>query len=209
MTMKTVSKITLVCALSALCLASSLNAARPGRGGDSEFFPHHRAFAGCWDSDRAGFHGSRGMADPGMRLIQMGSRLDLSDDQETAILALSQKYRIELETNREKAVVLREAVRDAMQSEVLDEAALRAALDALHPVMTEGAVMRARYRHEISQVLTEEQRTKLEAFRDRLGKRFDGRKDGRFGRESRSWGPRGDRGAWKDDPAETGADADE
>lgn len=208
MTMKTVSKITLVCALSALCLASSLNAARPGRGGDSGFYPHHRAFAGWSDSDRAGFHGARGMADPGMRLIQMGSRLDLSDEQETAILALSQKYRTELETNREKAVALRKAVRDAMQAEALDESALRAALDAMHPVMTEGAVMRARYRHEISQVLTEEQRTKLEALRDRLGKRFDGKKDGRFGRDGRLWGPRGDRGAWRQGPVAS-ADAEE
>jgi len=206
--MNTVSKITLVCALSALCLASSLNAARPGRGGDSGFYPHHRAFAGWSDSDRAGFHGARGMADPGMRLIQMGSRLDLSDEQETAILALSQKYRTELETNREKAVALRKAVRDAMQAEALDESALRAALDAMHPVMTEGAVMRARYRHEISQVLTEEQRTKLEALRDRLGKRFDGKKDGRFGRDGRSWGPRGDRGAWRQGPVAS-ADAEE
>ncbi|MDD4349805.1 MAG: Spy/CpxP family protein refolding chaperone [Opitutales bacterium] len=206
--MKTVSKITLVCALSALCLASSLNAARPGRGGDSGFYPHHRAFAGWSDSDRAGFHGARGMTDPGMRLIQMGSRLDLSDEQETAILALSQKYRTELETNREKAVALRKAVRDAMQAEALDESALRAALDAMHPVMTEGAVMRARYRHEISQVLTEEQRTKLEALRDRLGKRFDGKKDGRFGRDGRSWGPRGDRGAWRQGPVAS-ADAEE
>lgn len=148
------------------------------------------------------------MADPGMRLIQMGSRLDLSDEQETAILALSQKYRTELETNREKAVALRKAVRDAMQAEALDESALRAALDAMHPVMTEGAVMRARYRHEISQVLTEEQRTKLEALRDRLGKRFDGKKDGRFGRDGRSWGPRGDRGAWRQGPVAS-ADAEE
>lgn len=149
------------------------------------------------------------MADPGMRLIQMGSRLDLSDEQETAILALSQKYRTELNAHREKAVALRKAVRDAMQSEALDEAALRAALDAMHPMMTEGAVMRARYRHEISQVLTEEQRTKLEAFRDRLGKRFDGNKDGRFGRDGRSWGRRGDRGAWMEDPAETVTDPEE
>ncbi len=202
MTMKTVSKITLVCVFSALCLASSLNAARPGRGGDSGFYPQHRAFAGWSDSDRGG-HGPRGMADPGMRLIQMGSRLDLSDEQETAILALSQKYRTELNAHREKAVALRKAVRDAMQHEVFDEAAIRAALEAMHPVMTEGAVMRARYRHEISQVLTEEQRTRLEAFRDRLGKRFDGKKDRRFGRDGRSWGPRGDRGAWAQGPVES------
>lgn len=208
MTMKTVSKISLVCALSALCLVSSLNAARPGRGADSGFYPHHRAFAGWSDSDRAGFRGARGIGDPGMRLIQMGSRLDLSNEQETAILVLSQKYRTELETNREKAVALRKAVRDAMQSEVYDEASLRAALDAVHPVMTEGAVMRARYRHEINQVLTEAQRTKLEAFRDRLGKRFDGKKDRRFGRDGRSWGPRGDRGAGRQGPVAS-ADAEE
>lgn len=127
-----------------------------------------------------------GMRDPGMHLLRISGALALSDAQESTILELSQQFRKDLEAHRTAMDAAMQTLREVRESDGFDEAALREALDVLHPVRVEGMVLRESYRHALDDLLTEVQKAKLEEREFGRGKQSKGR-----GPASNMRGPRG------------------
>lgn len=149
-----------------ILIASPLAANPWGRGGDNDcgehrlMAPHGKHF----DGEHRG--------DMGLRLIQMGKRLDLTDEQETQILELSQKYRAEIRENQNACEANRKKMASLHNSDTFDEAALRSAMDEAYPAMVDRVVLHAKYRSELGKILTDDQKGKLKNLRDRMHKRF-------------------------------------
>jgi Spy/CpxP family protein refolding chaperone len=156
-----------------LMIATPAMAMPWGHGEDFDRGDHGRMGAPFGMHRGSGFDG-----DMGLHLIQMGKRLELTDEQETKILELSQKFRADIEANRETCKVAHEKLSALRKSKTFDEAAIRAAMEDAYPSMVEGVILHAKYRDEIGKILTDEQKEKMETFRDRMHKRFkENRKD--------------------------------
>ena len=126
--------------------------------------------------------------DPGRHLLRIADRLELSDDQEIAILKTSQNFKKQMKANRESAKEVKESLREMRQSKSFDEDAFRKSMEALQPTMIDGMVMRAKYKQALSEILTDEQNTKLEELKKNFikrGKNFKEKGKGRDGRENR------------------------
>ncbi len=119
------------------------------------------ALAGPGGPGRHGMHGRRG---PLVGLLRAVHRLDLTEAQREKIRAILDAIRPKLETERQ---ALRELRRRAMASDPasFDEAAVRALARERARHREEIAVTVARARADIFQVLTPEQRERLEAWR--------------------------------------------
>ena len=155
-----------------ILIASPLAANPWGRGGDNDCRDHRPAPHGKH------FGGEPG-GDMGMHLIQMGKKLDLTDEQETQILELSQKYRAEFRDNRELCEAAHKKMAELRDSDTFDEAAIRAAMEEAYPAMVERAILHAKYRSELDSILTDDQKAKLKDFHDRMHKRIKNQKEGR------------------------------
>ena len=119
--------------------------------------------------------------DPGMHLIQMGRKLDLTDEQESQILKLSQNFRAEIKANREKGEATRAKMTELRNSETFDEDAIRSTMQEAYPVMIDGMVLRAKYKSDLSKVLTDEQREEIKDLRKKMKKRFKYIREKRMG----------------------------
>lgn len=97
---------------------------------------------------------------PGGRIMRM---LELTPEQRQQIRQIFENYKPQIEQTikalHEKRVALREAVR----AEPVNEGSIRAAATALGTVIGDASVLRAHIRFEIRQVLTAEQKAKLDA----------------------------------------------
>jgi len=159
----------LVAALAFTSMPTYAKADRPGWGApDFGNRPHIR---------QHGPHGPGGgphaMHDPGMRLLQMSQRLDLTAEQESQILELSQAYRADREAHRKEGKSIREQMQALRESDSFDETELRSALEKAQPHHIEGIVMHAKYRNELNQILTDEQKTQIDSFKSRMKDRFE------------------------------------
>lgn len=137
-------------------------------------------------------HGSGFGRDMGLHLIRMGKHLDLTDEQETQILELSQQFRADISANRDTCRVAHDKLFELRESETFDEAAIRAAMKEAYPGMVEGMILRAKYRDELGKILTEDQKEEMENFRDRAYKRFGDNRRNRWnddvtGKQGRRW----------------------
>ncbi len=99
--------------------------------------------------------------------------LDLSDDQKSQIKSVLKAHASEIETQIKASASARRAVHDAVLAQPPDEAAIRAAAQKFGQIHADGAVLFARIRTEIQPVLTEEQRAKIQQFRERIRDRAD------------------------------------
>ncbi len=117
-------------------------------------------------------------------------RLNLTEAQRDQVRAINAAHREEFRALAEKTRAAREALRTATQAEPVDEAAIRPAAAAMADVHAEQALLHARVRSEIQQVLTPEQREqakqlaseraqRLEERRERLQQRLDQRRERR------------------------------
>lgn len=162
-------------AVAALVLAiPSLLNAQPG--------PH--GFGGRHGMRHHGFGGPHGEGGPGhdgplgSRMVMfMLHGLDLSDAQREQIDGI-------LEQEQEGVEAKHEALREAHQSlhtlalaETYDAAAVKGAAETVGRLMGEMAENRARIGHSILQLLTPEQRDKLEARHERMMTRREARRD--------------------------------
>ncbi len=100
-----------------------------------------------------------------------GRRLGLSDDQKQQIRGILKSHAPELDAQRAAARSGRQALRDAMAAQPLDEGRIRQQALALGEVRADGAVLRARIRSEIWPLLTVEQQEKAQRLRASKGKR--------------------------------------
>ena len=128
-------------------VAGRLSAGAFPRGGHSDFAPH--VFG------------------------RIARALDLSDDQKTHIKAILKTHASEIQTQIKASASARRAVHDAVLAQPLDEAAIRAAAQTLGQVHADGAVLFARIRTEVQPILTDEQRAKIQKFRERMGHKAD------------------------------------
>lgn len=99
--------------------------------------------------------------------------LDLSDDQKSQIKSILKAHASEIETQIKASASARRGVHDAVLAQPPDEAAIRAAAQKFGQVHADGAVLFAKIRTEIQPILTEEQRAKIQKFRERMRNRAD------------------------------------
>jgi protein CpxP len=95
------------------------------------------------------------------RWAERRAALGLTEEQQTQMRSVLQKHRPEIEPLIERVVAERRALREQIQSETFDEAAVRAQAARVAAVEADLAVARAKVAAEIRPLLTEQQREQL------------------------------------------------
>jgi protein CpxP len=104
-------------------------------------------------------------------------QLDLTDAQRQQVRTIVQNHREEMRQLGERAREARLAVRQASEAATLDENAVRTASNGLGAIMADQAVLRAKMRAEVMQVLTPEQRAKAAELRTQADQRAQQRRE--------------------------------
>lgn len=99
------------------------------------------------------------------RLLALRSELDLTSEQRERIRAIVKSHRQEIVASLQPVVDKRQALRDATLAENANEAAIRAAADELGKAIGDAAVVGSKIKAEVRQVMTPEQREKINKFR--------------------------------------------
>jgi periplasmic protein CpxP/Spy len=99
------------------------------------------------------------------RLLTLRSELGITTDQREQIRGIVKSHRQELATALKPVAEKRRALRDATLAENPDDAAIHAAADELGKAIGDAAVVGAKIKAEVHQVLTPEQRNKVSEFR--------------------------------------------
>ena len=107
---------------------------------------------------------AQGRGGPG-RIRGVLRHLDLNDEQREAIRGAVQRHRESGRSLRQQLGTARRALRDEVRSGGADEAAIRELAAEVAPLAADAAVRRAALHAEIRALLTDEQRTQLEALR--------------------------------------------
>lgn len=94
-------------------------------------------------------------------LERMAERLQLDDEQRGRLEALHERHREQARPYVRTLVKSRRAMKHLMKADTFDEAAVRAVAAEQSAAMTELAVIKARGRFEVREILTPEQRAKL------------------------------------------------
>jgi protein CpxP len=116
---------------------------------------------------RGGFHG-RG-AELGLRGI------DLTDAQRDQVRKITESHKAEFEQVGTKLREAHRALREATEADVLDEAAVRAKSTDVAAAMADEAILRAKVRAEVFNILTAEQQQKLKDQRTAMQQRLQER----------------------------------
>ena len=129
------------------------------------------AFAGHGKGG-ACFHGKHmGMGHGGFdserRLERMTQKLDLSAEQQDQIKAIFDANQAERQALRENMQQNREALRNLMTTDSPNEADIRALAETQGQFKANMIVMKAKTRQAIAAVLTDEQKAKMQAMRDK------------------------------------------
>jgi len=122
--------------------------------------------------------GGRQRGQRGGRLRARAKELDLTDEQKAEIREIVKSHAEEIKAAKEAVEAKRQALRDLVRADKVDESAIRKAADELGTAIGNGAVLRAKVRAEIREVLTEEQRAKADEMQAEPRKRGEGRKKG-------------------------------
>ncbi len=126
----------------------------------------YAAVGGDHDGGRdCGKHAGRGH--------RFAKALGLSDDQKAQIRSIFEKHRPELLPLRKEFAAEKRVLRDMIQAEPADEAAIRAQVAKLAATGADLAVRRARISREVRAVLTPEQLGKLKALREERDRKID------------------------------------
>lgn len=116
----------------------------------------------------------KGRGDFAPRMFSRMARfLELTDDQQAQIKTVLKGHAAEIETQMAAKRTARQALRQAMLAQPVDEAAIRARAEEAGKVEGDGAVLFARIRTEIDPILTADQRTKVQTFASRSRRRRD------------------------------------
>jgi len=122
----------------------------------------------------AGVFPGRAHSDFGCHVFgRIARALDLSDDQKSQIKAILKTHASKIETQIKASASARRAVHDAVLAQPPDEAAIRSAAQKFGQVHADGAVLFAKIHAEIQPILTDEQRAKVQEFRERMRNRGD------------------------------------
>lgn len=165
---KSIRRTLVAATMAALAIAPmSLAFAQPAAGGRGG----HRAPGARFERglDRAGFARGFGIG------VALG-RLNLTDQQRDTIKTIREGHKTEFDGLRQRMRTANEAMRTAMSAEAVDENAVRAASMQLGDVRTEEAVLRARIRNEVWNVLTAEQKAQANALKAQARERMEQRR---------------------------------
>ncbi len=149
-----------------MCVSAAEDA--PRRGGRVQRRREQAGEPAAEDAARRGRHGGRRRA--------MAKKLDLTDEQKASIREIVKRYADELKAARGEVSEKRQAMRDLVRADAVDEKAIRKAAADLGAAIANAAVLRANIHSEIREVLTEEQREKADELRDEGQKRGKGRR---------------------------------
>ncbi|HJU43187.1 MAG TPA: periplasmic heavy metal sensor [Vicinamibacterales bacterium] len=107
--------------------------------------------------------GPRGGFGPGLGF------LDLTDDQRAQMRKIREARQNEFKAAGEKLRAAREGMRQLIESDTINEAAIRSKAAEVAAAEAEVAILNARVRQESLQVLTSEQQQELKEFREQRG----------------------------------------
>lgn len=115
--------------------------------------------------------GGPGMRGPGGPGGPMGfgpgfRELDLSDDQKAQLKSIAESHRDEFKAIGEKTRAAREGMRELMEADAINEAAIRAKSVEIANADADAMILNAKIRKESMQILTSEQQAKLKELRD-------------------------------------------
>jgi|SRR5215472_12011279 len=99
---------------------------------------------------------------------RMSQELNLTDDQKSRIKDVLRSHADEIKAQMQASSTARRSLHDAVMAHPADENAIRAAAAQLGQAQGDGAVLFARVRGEIDPILTDDQKAKMQAFRDRV-----------------------------------------
>jgi Spy/CpxP family protein refolding chaperone len=99
---------------------------------------------------------------------RMSHELDLTEDQKSRIKDVLRAHADEIKAQMQASSTARRSLHDAVMAHPTDENAIRAAATQLGQAQGDGAVLFARVRAEIDPILTEDQKARIQAFRDRV-----------------------------------------
>jgi periplasmic protein CpxP/Spy len=106
-----------------------------------------------------GGFGRRGPGGPGGLLPGLRG-LDLTESQREQVKAIMESHKADFEAQAQKLGPARQALRDVIAAETLDETAIRQRAAELAAVEADGAVLQARVHAQVSALLTPEQQQK-------------------------------------------------
>ena len=106
-------------------------------------------------------------------MLTLRSDLDLSDEQRDDIRQILLSHKQEIATVMKPVVEKRRALRDATLADHPDEHAIRAAANELGQAIGDAAVVGAKIKGEVHQVLTPEQLQKVDTFRGQFDAAVD------------------------------------
>jgi len=121
--------------------------------------------------DRQGGPWGRGPRAQGLALGFALGQLDLTAAQREQVHAILQQHRDESRVLAKQARAAREALDQAVEAPTIDEGAIKAATANMAEAHAQMALLRARVRADVLQVLTPEQREKAEALKAQMRER--------------------------------------
>jgi len=102
---------------------------------------------------------------------RLARALDLTDQQRSQVRGILKAHATEIETQVRAGVTARRALHDAVLTQPMDETGIRSRAAELGNVHADGAVLFAKIHAEIAPILTQQQKDKLQEFRDRMRQR--------------------------------------
>lgn len=116
---------------------------------------------------RGGHHTGQGQAFSGMgpNLDRLADRLDMTDQQRSEIEDIQRETRQQMSALRDKMEVNRSEIRELVQSDDYDEDAVRRVADEQGDLRAEMIVLRAQMRHDMKNVLNDDQVAQLDDIR--------------------------------------------
>lgn len=115
-------------------------------------------------------HGGGDFGHGRFNVERMAQKLELTAEQRTAAEAIMEQSREQARPHVEKMRANHQAMKALTKAATLDEGAIRAQARANADVMAELAVIHARSRHALRQILTPAQQEKLDSMHERRGR---------------------------------------
>jgi len=107
------------------------------------------------------------------RFTRIARALDLSDDQKAQVKTILRAHAAEIQAQLKAGQEARRSLHDAILTDPIDEATIRARAADLSRVEGDGAVLYAKVRGEIFPLLRDDQKQKIADFRARMRARGD------------------------------------
>ena len=119
--------------------------------------------------ERSGKHCDKHGKRSDSRIDRMIERLDLNDEQTKQVRLIRDNYRPEMDSLSDKMKGNREQLRELMQEDTIDQDQVKQLAQVIGDLKTDKIILRSDMRAEFNQVLTKEQREKMENWRGRRG----------------------------------------